>query len=1106
MSVKSSSGKNVFTLVSFWVILTISFACATASDWPTFHKDNQRSGITQEQLPLPLYQQWQYVGNHVPEPAWPPPAETDYWHREANLKPRVVFDRAFQVVANNGALYFGSSANDKIICLDASTGRERWSFFTSGPVRLAPTLHDGKVYAGSDDGNVYCLQQTDGSLLWKFKAALNDRIVPGNERLISICPIRTDVLIDGDIAYFCSGIFPNEGVALYAVNARDGSEIWARKNLNISPQGYLLASATKLYVPTGRTTPVIFSRKDGALLGRFRGNGGTFALLDGDKLFYGIGDEGEIETSAPNSNDKIASFNGLQMIISRGISYLREDKELSAIDRQKYYQRYKKLARLSEKRSDLADDLWDLREKRNLVKKSKLAKLDRQIDKLVGKLAGIDRQLQEIESGGILWQQPIGSTYSMILAGDILFVGGDGKIDAYRAADGTHVWSATVDGKAYGLAVANGRLFVSTDTGHIYGFAPDEKASPNIQRVVAEKNPFAKDKLTGIYKNAARHILDKTGLTKGYCLVLGSDAGRLAYELARQSGLRIVVVDDDAWRVQINRRNIDKAGLYGKRVTVLQGSLQKLPFNDYFANLIVSDRSLITGDVPTPADEVYRLLRPFGGIAFIGGVMNGGDGESLQSWIEASSHSGWKTEKYRGSWAILQRGALPGAGEWTHLYADAANTACSLDPLRAPVHIQWFGKPGPRNIINRHSRTTATLFKDGRLFIPGNNRVICVDAYNGFPLWMREVPRSRILGALKDFGNMVVTDDYLYVAARDKCYAFKVATGELAFTIDTPQAIADKPHEWGYISTVGDQLFGSGKKPGASFYELGRFNCDELEGDFRDMISSDYLFSVNRKNGKKLWTYRNGVIFNNTITVGDDAVFLVESRNSKAMATLTGRLRVDVFCADKTYIVKLDKRTGRKIWEKPYRFPFQQIMYLSYADNILLVTGSYNKGRHVHYGLYAFDAETGAEKWRNSFQGGNNRWEVGKSRSTVGGSHGEQWQHPVIVENTVILPPHDFDLHTGKMGSYQLTRGGHGCGGLSGSKYYLFARGSNPRIYKIVDGPESGTPLSRVNRPGCWINTIPAGGLVSIPESSSGCTCDYPIQTSIVFAPASDSE
>jgi hypothetical protein len=43
------------------------------------------------------------------------------------------------------------------------------------------------------------------------------------------------------------------------------------------------------------------------------------------------------------------------------------------------------------------------------------------------------------------------------------------------------------------------------------------------------------------------------------------------------------------------------------------------------------------------------------------------------------------------------------------------------------------------------------------------------------------------------------------------------------------------------------------------------------------------------------------------------------------------------------------------------------------------------------------------------------------------------------------------------------------------------------------------TVLSTTTRPGCWINIIPAGGMILIPEASAGCTCGYAIQTSLAL-------
>ena len=55
----------------------------------------------------------------------------------------------------------------------------------------------------------------------------------------------------------------------------------------------------------------------------------------------------------------------------------------------------------------------------------------------------------------------------------------------------------------------------------------------------------------------------------------------------------------------------------------------------------------------------------------------------------------------------------------------------------------------------------------------------------------------------------------------------------------------------------------------------------------------------------------------------------------------------------------------------------------------------------------------------------------------------------------------------------------------------------------MYDLAEGGGParLTGVTRPGCWINIIPAGGLVLIPEGSSGCTCNFAIQTSLALRP-----
>jgi hypothetical protein len=48
--------------------------------------------------------------------------------------------------------------------------------------------------------------------------------------------------------------------------------------------------------------------------------------------------------------------------------------------------------------------------------------------------------------------------------------------------------------------------------------------------------------------------------------------------------------------------------------------------------------------------------------------------------------------------------------------------------------------------------------------------------------------------------------------------------------------------------------------------------------------------------------------------------------------------------------------------------------------------------------------------------------------------------------------------------------------------------------------------LTAETRPGCWINLIPACGLLLAPEASSGCTCNFAVQTSLALIPARPKE
>jgi len=1102
---------------AFLVVTTLSVAAA-ASGWPTYQHDNQRSGVTPDRLDLPLEEAWKWTSGRAPQPAWPDPAPADFWHNKRNLVPRVTFDRAFHVVAVGSAIYFGSSANDKVYALDADTGEERWSFFTGGPVRLAPSVYAGKVYVGSDDGCVYCLDGTTGSLTWEYRPAPDDRKVVGNGRMISLYPVRTGVLVDDDVAYFCAGLFPAQGIYVCAVDAETGAELWKEElgsRLDrLSAQGYLLASATRLYVPAGRSSPIALDRRDGTYLRTLSSTGGAYALLTGDMLLSGPADR--TLTLSGESGDRFASFHGRRMIVTERVSYLLTDTELCALDRVKHATLAKERQALSAEREKRVSQLSDMRKKRASLSGRDLMALDKQIQESRERIGKIGKRLRELEGSEYLWRQPCDTADALILAGNVLFAGGDDLVVAYDAATGEKLWTGTVEGKAHGLAVANDRLFVSTDTGTIHCFAHDVPDTASTASVAEKGTPYPTDSRADVYASAAEQIIRETGVTRGYCLIVGCGDGRLAYELAQRTGLNIVGIEKDQRKVAAAREALDGAGFYGKRVTVHHGSLSKLPYSDYFANLVVSQNMMTSGILKCPAKEIVRVLRPCGGMAYLGQTPDAArlgkklDRDRLEAWLASSPVGGWSIIEDNGLWVAMERGALTGSGEWTHQYADPGNSACSGDKLlRSPMEVLWFGQPGPRYIIDRHHRGMVPLAKDGRLFVPGDNRVTALDAYNGFQLWDVIVPNSRRICAQRDAGTMAVTDDYLYVVAEDKCHALDVGTGRRVLSFQAPQLIRNEQRHWGYVAAVDDLLIGSGQKDTASYKETSRRGDIAVQfSDFGRIVTSDYLFCLDRHSGEVQWRYKSGVIINPTIGLGDGRVYFVESHVPRAVKDDEGRMPLRVLLGGGgAELVALDVRTGKVWWKRPLDISetCNHILFLNYAKNVVVLTGTSNKNDKVHYHLYAFDSQTGEHMWyREHF---HPFW-------PTGGDHGEQTRHPAIVGDTIYAEPYAYHLRTGEPVTrthpitgeeirWDIYRG-HGCGTFSASAGCLFYRSSYQCMndLRADAGPSTWTGI----RPGCWINMIPAGGILLVPEGSSGCTCPFPVQTSIAYAPTESNE
>jgi outer membrane protein assembly factor BamB len=1135
-----------------------------AADWPTYLHDKARSGITQEKLALPLVSKWVYRPVVRPDPAWTQPA------KEAA---RVRFDDAFHVVAAGGLVYFGSSGDNQVYALSADTGEVAWKYFTDGPVRLAPTVSDGRLYFGSDDGCAYCLNAESGELIWKHRAAETLEPVIGHQRIISLWPIRTSLLVDDGVAYFGAGVFPSERIYVLALDAKDGTPIWQTDDIGergpeqqydgISPQGYLLASDSTLYVASGRSMPAGFSREDGKFLFYLQPGGkvgGSYALLTGEHLVAGVNEQRSYDPqTGRTSQGGYAWSPAHRLIVDGNISYTLTDHQLAALDRSRYAEVAEKRKATLAEQQKLQGSLRGIYRDRYYLKddqpdyQEQYDRLTADLETATATIAALGEKLEQIEGESYLWQRDNDCRDAMILAGGTLFVGGEDRVLAIDATTGKWLWTGSIEGRASGLAVANGRLLVSTNTGDIQCFVqgnPLENASVMTPEVY--RDPYPTDAMTPIYQAAARDIASQTKVDKGFCLVLGCEEGRLALELARQTGLKIHGIDPDPEKVKKARAMIDAAGLYGHRVTIDQGSLDDLPYPNYFANLIVSDTLLKTGQLEADAGELMRVLRPSGGKIYFDqpteadGVVSALDSKVIRDWLASASNTLEPASDEEGSGVVLMRPRLKGAGDWTHQYANPGNTANSGDQLvTSPMGVLWFGRPGPERMLERHARAAAPVCRDGRLFVQGENVVMGYDMYNGAELWNREIPGAIRARADVDGSNLAVNRHGVFVAARDEVLRLDPRTGETLARYALPDDPSGKPSRWGFVTLVGDTLFGSTAKPleeeyGARWQNVSEDPIDNLNayrtfnangGMWRNMqkwpdwgredtwkgavtprmITSDSLFATDIETGEIRWVYQGTIphsiavagniiyLLDNQVTADDRVTAVFERRKQNGKLTDETDDPGDYSDYDVRRVVALDLKTGKPTW--------QRVMDLTGC-------GGNKLGLSVHEGALMLFGH-----FSNHDGPAFSKGQLGWRRVTVVSAEdgGDMWsrelnylRRPFVMGDQLVVEPRSVNVFTGETRErahpvtgesvpWEFHRGGHSCGISTGSADTFFFRSYSINYYDVKK--DQGMLHMGGLRAGCWINMITAGGLALMPEASAGCTCSFPIRSTVVMAP-----
>ena len=1051
---------------------------AAGADWPMWRGDPGRSAASAAALPDSLHVQW-IRSSPAARPAWP-------------KAPRLHFDSSYEPVVMGRTLFLASANTDSVTAFDTRSGRQKWQFFTNGPVRFAPVIWRDKVYFGSDDGYLYCLNRADGGELWKVRGGHADLHHLGNERLVSFWPVRGGPVIADGVVYFAAGIWPCFGIYVRAVDASSGKVLWTntrgahvekiridhdtQRDGSLSPQGYLAIEGDRLIVPNGRSMPAAFDRRTGELLWYTQGfrHGHSRVTVHGRDVFVGsqavlnvatghersgMWDQAQAGTVPPEQipgrwarlnespgfdykflpgcDGRSALAGGAAYGLAKGVFYT-------------YDLTRPRLTRdtsrpINHATRGMAPWRWDVPE---------LWRLD----------SGLftKRSVSEvvIKAGPRLY----GQVDSTILAVDVPKAGAKARI----------AWKKNIEGTPSSMIAGDDRLFVVTRDGRLYCFGedPGEAGTDPIKNVPMVRSEDASGR-------AAADLLAQTGVSEGYCLVLGLEDESLVEQLLVRSTLRIIAVERDPGKVERLRHRLIDAGFYGLRAEVHLGEPKTFSLPPYLASLAAVDRSNAADFIAdrSAMAKLFTSLRPYGGKMCLR------VSEDLEvdpaKWSTGERFAQAKFSVMDSLLVVSRPGPLPGSAPWTHETGDSARTFFNPDGYaKTPLGVLWYGDSdnyGMATYRGYNSNVKPQAIQ-GRMFAlerHGPNRILhAVDVYTGRLLWKQKVAYD---------SRYVSTSTCIYLAAKGTCTALDPATGEQVKTFSfleqghkTAPLVSDI-RIWQDVAVIA-------------------YACPE---DGKGVPTN--IVAMDRDTGKVLWRRKARQSFaKRALAVGAGRVFLSDHVSPRLAGHL--RRRDDTIRPGSSTLMALDVHSGHVIWtqDQPYieepflgkywdrgsqvkrdDFWFAAPEFVAYSktSDILLTGRSYEN--------YGRDAKTGKEIWHKTLP--FERW------TGYGPNH--------IVRDKTFITQNGFicDLKTGEVVDPILKKMDMiyaPCNYAVASSNLITVRRFFASFLDLKTYQHH--QLGNI-RAGCGNSYFVAEGVVNCPQFAGGCICNYAVQTAFAM-------
>lgn len=1041
---KLNSHRYLHAIILFltWLVMEGFLTQPLLADWPAHRADPQRTNFGEQEISATTWQpMWHQAVLSSPTPAWPAPAKASLWQKLSHLEPRMIDD-----------------AGDVPLIANDATGAAH------------------VIVTSSANDRLISLAPTSGSIQWQYVAQAPIRYAPS--------------VVDG-IAYLGS----DDG-KVRAVDLSDGSEIWS---VRLGPEMPAIIGNNRLISTHPiRTSVLADSQFVYASAGLFPSQGVYLVALDRGT--------GEVHwrrqtKKSPQGYLLTADDNRIYVPTGRATPFaIRCDTGEFVVD----------LPSPGGSFCMLTQEAFFSGPGNDAVIQAKPSTTDAKMLTFAGRLvvAGANRvwsangkQLVCVDAAAMatgeltpVWSVDCPLSGTMVGAGStdkpLLFIAQGAVIQVRDGNDGNvldELWLPNAHDAVKYLAVSSAHgdlpemLVATAQSGAIYAWS-GTVASEGKEHVVwpAEQASIAEQSAASPQSDQrVKSVMEQLPVKRGWALLVGDDRGEIACSLLNQSEFNIVsLVDDPAAASHLHSLFQDQR-TYGHRISVWQhAEAASFPISPGLFNIVMEAAPSQRSD-----DELLAML-----VDKIGVLSRVGQSE------------------------LKIKPALADAGAWRHQYANPTNQADSRDPYvgaASAFRLQWFGGVGPSRMPDRHLRGPAPLSAGAALVMQGDGLLIGVDPANGVERWQLQLPE----GAMRyvtpfDAGYATLSEDgeTLVVAAGSELWHVNAYTGEL---INQDQVLQTNDSlVWGYVAQIGDSIYATHMKPTAPRTALDTptrytFVNNDYNSE-RPLVTARAVVKMDLTDQQQ-WSYvARGVVAHGSIAVDEEQqrMVFVEASSADCIDHDTDQIPMSTIMQD-AWLVCLNTETGAVQWKQALAWPAaQNMMFGQLVGDKVVLTTSESEGDKANYAMRVLSLVDGTEIWQ------------AKHRHVRSGLfHGEQVHHPVVLTQPdgvqlLIAEPYLYDLRDGKRvvptgapEDWALIRPGHSCGTLTGTGNYLFFRASNPTVLDLSQpGGKAFTALAP-NRAGCWINMIPAGGRLLIPEASASCVCNYSIQTSMAFVP-----